>query len=65
MQNATPKDGAVLLRGERVLPNKNHPDQQTFYDADRLRALHLIHRFSVHPDMAMTLAALAFAGGRA
>lgn len=65
MQKATPKDGAVLLGGEHASSNKNHPDQQPFNDADRLRALHLIHRFSVHPDMAMTLAALAFAGGRA
>lgn len=64
MQNAAPNgSGAVQLGGEHALPIKpaslSQPDSVAQH-----RALHLIAAFNVRPEMAMTLASLAFGGAR-
>lgn len=60
MQNAAPVgSGAVQLGGEHVLSIKSAPISQPDSVAQH-RALHLIAAFNVRPEMAMTLASLAF-----
>lgn len=63
MQNAAPEgSGAVQLAGnERVLSIKSTPLSQPDSVAQH-RALHLIEAFNVRPEMALTLASLAFGG---
>jgi len=64
MQKRHPaRDGAVLLAGdEQALSNKSAPILQPLDDLRALRAMHLIARFSLHPETAVALAALAFGG---
>lgn len=64
MENATPKGGAVLLGGERAFPTKFTLPQQPFDDLARYRALSLMQSLSVRPELAATLASLAFGGGK-
>ena len=64
MQNAAPKgSGAVLLGGERHCSTENTLSLQPSTVCE-LRALHLIANRHVRPEMALTLAALAFGGGQ-
>jgi len=63
MQKRHPGEGgAVLLAGnERAFPTKSSPASQSD-SVLQLRALHLITSRHVRPEMALTLAALAFGG---
>lgn len=65
MQKRHPGEGgAVLLAGnEHALSNKSAPTSQPD-SVNQLRALHLIANRRVRPELAMTLAALAFGGAR-
>ena len=64
MQKRHPGEGgAVLLGGERVTSTANHPEPQPA-GVQQLRAMRLIASHHVRPELAMTLAALAY-GGRA
>ncbi|OBX20288.1 hypothetical protein A9995_00715 [Erythrobacter sp. QSSC1-22B] len=56
-------DGAVLLGGERSVPTEKTPSLQPS-NVCELRALHLIANRHVRPEMALTLAALAFGGAQ-
>ncbi|KPF75038.1 hypothetical protein IP68_10475 [Blastomonas sp. AAP25] len=63
MQKRHPGEGgAVLLAGnERAPSTKSTPTAQPA-SVNQLRALHLIANRNVRPELAMTLAALAFGG---
>lgn len=62
MQKRHPGEGgAVLLGGERANPTKTDPTLQPA-SVHQLRALHLIADRHVRPELALTLAALAFGG---
>lgn len=64
MQKRHPGEGgAVLLGGEHALSTKSAPEPQPA-SVLQLRALRLIAAHHVRPELAMTLAALAY-GGRA
>lgn len=62
MENAAPVGAASdQLGGDRALPIKSTPVSQSD-SVLQLRALHLMSSRHVRPEMAMTLAALAFGG---
>lgn len=62
MQNAAPRGAASdLLGGDRVCSTKFAPTLQPD-SVIQLRALHLIADRHVRPELAITLAALAFGG---
>lgn len=63
MQKRHPGEGgAVLLAGnEHVISTKSAPTSQPA-SIHQIRALHMIADRHVRPEMAMTLAALAFGG---
>jgi len=62
MQNAAPNgSGAVLLGDERAPSIKTNPTPQPD-SVHQLRALRLISTHNVRPELALTLAALAFGG---
>lgn len=64
MQKRLPaREGAVLLGGERSFPTEKTPPLQPSSVCE-IRALHLIANRHVRPEMALTLAGLAFGGGR-
>ena len=64
MQKRPPeREGAVLLAGERSFPTKNTLILQPSTVCE-LRALHLIANRHVRPNLALTLAGLAFGGGQ-
>lgn len=64
MQKRHPGEGgAVLLGGEHATPTKNHPIPQPA-SVHQLRALRLIASHHVRPELALTLAALAFGGAK-
>lgn len=65
MQKRHPGEGgAVLLGGEHALSTENQLNPQPDSVCE-LQALHLIAHRHVKPSMALTLAALAYGGGRA
>lgn len=54
----------VSIASDHPSPTRSQRESQALHDLARYRALHLIARFQVPPEIAVALAVVAFGGGR-
>jgi hypothetical protein len=57
-------EALVSIRADAETSTKNHPFPQPLDDLRALRAMHLIARLNLAPEIAVALAAVAFGGSR-
>ena len=68
METKNPRSGQaaealVSIRADAETSTKNHPILQPLDDLRAFRAMHLIARLNLTPEIAVALAAVAFNGG--